>query len=52
MLPVLVRRLISASDQITVIATPNGDSVNSPGWQTDIVSQQADGHYLARLFTR
>lgn len=22
------------------------------GWQTDIVSQQADGHYLARLFTR
>lgn len=32
MLPVLVRRLLSATSRITAIAMPGGDSVNAPGW--------------------
>ncbi len=32
MLPVFVRRLISATARITAIAMPGGDSVNAPGW--------------------
>lgn len=32
MLPVLVRRLISATAGITAIAMPGGDSVSAPGW--------------------
>lgn len=32
MLPVLVRRLISATARITAIAMPGGDSVSAPGW--------------------
>lgn len=32
MLPVLVRRLISATSQINSIAMPGGESVSEPGW--------------------
>ena len=32
MLPVLARRLISATARITALAMPGGDSVNAPGW--------------------
>lgn len=31
-LPLLTRRLISATSRITAIAMPGGDSVNTPGW--------------------
>ncbi|QRN34303.1 hypothetical protein [Pectobacterium brasiliense] len=32
MLPILVRRLLSATSRITAITMPGGDSVNAPGW--------------------
>ncbi|MFA7434575.1 MAG: hypothetical protein WCZ72_12810 [Gemmobacter sp.] len=40
MLPVLVRRLISATSGITAIAMPGGDSVNAPGWDGVIQVEQ------------
>ncbi|MFA5703255.1 MAG: hypothetical protein WC982_07010 [Advenella sp.] len=42
MLPVLVRRLISATAQITAIAMPGGDSVSAPGWDGVIAVKQGN----------
>lgn len=42
MLPVLVRRLISATARTTALVMPGGDSVNIPGW--DGVIETAEGN--------
>ncbi len=42
MLPVLVRRLISATAQITAITMPGGDSVSAPGWDGVIAVEQGN----------
>ncbi|MGB3424039.1 MAG: hypothetical protein WBF84_17530 [Castellaniella sp.] len=42
MLPVLVRRLISATARITAIAMPGGDSVSAPGWDGVISVEQGN----------
>ncbi|MFV9474157.1 hypothetical protein ACM5Q9_07045 [Advenella sp. RU8] len=42
MLPVLVRRLISATARITAIAMPGGDSVSVPGWDGVIAVEQGN----------
>lgn len=42
MLPILMRRLISATAHITALAMPGGDSVNAPGW--DGVIETAEGN--------
>lgn len=41
-LPILMRRLISATAHITDLAMPGGDSVNAPGW--DGVIETAEGN--------
>ncbi|QIB67615.1 hypothetical protein G3T16_09480 [Kineobactrum salinum] len=40
MLPVLARRLISATARTTAIAMPGGDSINAPGWDGVIEVEQ------------
>lgn len=42
MLPILVRRLVSATSHITALAIPGGDSVNLPGW--DGIIDVAEGN--------
>lgn len=41
-LPVLVRRLISATSRITTLAMPGRDSVNAPGWDGVIEVEQGN----------